>query len=207
MAWQLLVYRLPPESSRARVAVWRQLRRLGALPLQQSVAAVPERDELPTRLDAIQRRIEEEGGRVWRFGLGDLSTEQELALQGEWSALRSQEYAEIVEECDTKFAREVEFELFRGNVTGAEAEEIEADLEKIRTWFARVEARDLFEAPGRSEVQAAIARCEALLEDFVERAYRLETEHGPSLEPPADLPWGEGPSGARNPRREDARGD
>ena len=49
-----------------------------------------------------------------------------------------QEYEEIVEECETKFEREIEFEIFRGNLTAAEAEEIEADLEKIKTWFERV---------------------------------------------------------------------
>ena len=38
----LLVYRLPREPSRHRVAVWRKLRDLGALYLQDGVAALPE---------------------------------------------------------------------------------------------------------------------------------------------------------------------
>lgn len=164
MAWQLLVYRLPSETSRARVAVWRELRPLGALPLQQSVAAVPERGEMPARARASGRveRAAHAGVRGDRGGVRD-----EIRARGR-------------------------VEVFRGNVTSIEAEEVEADLEMIRTWFGRVRARDLFDAPGRAEVEEAIARSEALLQDFVERAYRLETEHGPSLEPAAHVPWGEG---------------
>jgi hypothetical protein len=40
--WVLMVYRLPREPSRHRVAVWRKLRDLGALYLQDGVAALPE---------------------------------------------------------------------------------------------------------------------------------------------------------------------
>jgi len=218
-AWQLLIYRLPSTPSRARVAVWRELRRLGALPLQQSVVVVPELGDLPARLDAVVERALAEDGVVHRFRLADLDAEQQARLRGEWSALRRHEYAEIVEECETKFAREVEFEIFRGNLTGSEAEEIEADLDKLRAWLARVVARDWFGAENRAEAERAVARCERLLEDFVDRVYRAETENGPSLEAPADVPWGTGTGGTgegrvvplheagRPPRAEGGRGD
>lgn len=91
MVWQLLIYRLPANPSRARVAVWRDLRRLGALPLQQSVAAVPELGDLGERLDAIESRIGAEGGSSYRFRLDDLTPEQERGLESEWNGLRSQE--------------------------------------------------------------------------------------------------------------------
>ena len=42
MDWIVLIYRLPTNDSRARVAVWRELRRSGAHHLQQSVVAVPD---------------------------------------------------------------------------------------------------------------------------------------------------------------------
>jgi hypothetical protein len=191
-AWQLFIYRLPSKPSRARVAVWRELRRLGALPLQAGVVAVPELGELPARLDRAARRVADEGGTTYRFRLGDLAAADRARLEDEWTALRRQEYAEIVEECETKFQREVEFEIFRGNLTAGEAEEIEADLEKIRSWLARVVQRDWFGAPNRAQATAAVAHCEELLEDFVERVYRAEVDAGPSLEPPAALPWGTG---------------
>jgi hypothetical protein len=189
--WRLLIYRLPGgESARARVAVWRELRRLGALPLQQGVAAAPELGDLGDRLDGVEARITAEGGTFYRFRLDALSDAERSRLEADWNALREQEYAEIVEECETKFAREIEFEIFRGNLTAGEAEEIEADLDKIKAWYGRIRARDWYQAASRRDAEDAIARSEALLEDFVDRVYRAEAEAGPSLDPPLDLPWG-----------------
>jgi hypothetical protein len=187
----LFIYRLPTQPPRVRVAVWREIRRLGALPLQQGVVVMPAVERLSDRLDEIEQRIEREGGTSYRFALDKLDGAQQSRLQAEWNALREQEYAEIVEECETKFAKEIEFEIFRGNLTGGEAEEIEADLEKIRTWFARVGERDFFGTSGRAEAERAIAAAERLLEDFVERVYRAEElAGGPVLERPLDVPWG-----------------
>lgn len=191
MTWHLFVYRLPNKSSSTRVAVWRELRRVGALPLQQAVVALPEQTQLKQKLDAIAERVRSEGGVVYRFELSDLSEQEQARLREEWNALRTQEFEEIVEECQTKFEREIEFEIFRDNLTAAEAEEIEADLEKIKTWFERVCARDVFAVASRAGAEAAIVKCERLLEDFVQRVYDAETEHGPSLEPPASSEWPE----------------
>jgi len=191
VTWHLFVYRLPTKSSSARVAVWRQLRRIGALPLQQAVVALPDVEPLKESLDAVAERIDAEGGLVYRFRLTDLSSDEEARLRSEWDALRAHEYEEIVEECETKFEREVAFEIYRNNLTAAEAEEIEADLDKVKTWFARVAARDVFEVPARARAEAAIAKCQELLDDFERRVFEAENEHGPSLEPPLDVPWGE----------------
>jgi uncharacterized protein (DUF2267 family) len=189
--WQIFIYRLPTHPSRPRVAVWRELRRLGALPLQQSVAALPERDVLVEALDGIERRVVDEGGAAYRFRLTDLTGEQRDRLEREWNALRAHEYDEIIEECETKFAREVAFELFRNNLTASEAEEIEADLEKIRTWYDRVVARDWFGAPNRQTAAEAIQQCQQLLDDFVERVFLIESAEGPSVARPAPLSHGE----------------
>lgn len=183
--WHLLVYRLPSKPSSARVAVWRDLRRLGALPLQQAAVALPAGHGLEEQLDAVETRIAAESGTSYRFEVA-----ADERLEREWNALRTQEYEEIVEECETKFEREIEFEIFRNNLTASEAEEIEADLEKIRSWFGRVTARDVFGAPSRERAEAAIARCAELLEDFEQRVFQAESEEGPSLAPPAKLPWG-----------------
>jgi hypothetical protein len=190
MIWHLFIYRLPANPSRTRVAVWRELRRLGALPLQQSVVVAPEAGGIAAQLDAVEARILAEEGTVYHYRLTDLSAAEHDRLTAEWNRLRDHEYAEIVEECETKFRREVEFELFRGNLTSSEAEEIEADLEKIRAWLARVRARDVFTAGGRAAAEEAIAECQRLLDGFVEQVFAAEAAQGGlSLELPAALSW------------------
>jgi len=200
MDWELFLYRLPTEPSRARVAVWRELRKLGALPLAQSVGAIPVSDRFVSALDDIEARVEREHGTSYRFPLHP-SPEQQARLEGEWNALRSHEYAEIVEECKTKFLKEIEFELFRGNVTASEAEEIEADLDKIKRWAAQISERDLFDAPGADAVQEAIDTSQAAFDDFLERAYQAEQRSGPQLDAPEDIAWGEMPEQPDGPAR------
>ena len=70
-------------------------------------------------------------------------------------------------------------------------EELEADLDKIRSWFGRVRARDWFDAPNRTKVEVAIAECATRLEDFTTRVFEREAAEGPSLDTPLDIPWGE----------------
>jgi hypothetical protein len=82
--WVLFLYRLPSEPSRPRVAVWRELRRLGALPLSQGVVAVPDLEHYTATLDQVAERIAREGGTYYRFPLGELDGEQRQRLETEW---------------------------------------------------------------------------------------------------------------------------
>src|SRR5262249_62375370 len=100
------------------------------------------------------------------FRLPRMAPGGEAALGQQFRDLSAKQYAEIVEECETKFLKEVESEIFRQNFTFAEAEEIEQDLDKTRRWFARVQERDWFEASGRQQVDEWVARCTDLLDGF-----------------------------------------
>ena len=94
-------------------------------------------------------------------------------------SLRNKEYREIVEECETKFVKEIEFEHFRENYTFEEAEEIGQDLEKIRRWFDRIVARDWFDASGRKDVEVWIERCADLLSEFEHQVYERSPDDVP----------------------------
>ena len=79
-------------------------------------------------------------------GPSRLQPPDEARIIQSFRALRASEYAEIIEECETKFVKEIEFEHFRQNFTYEEAEEIRMEFEKIGMWFQRVEERDWFGA-------------------------------------------------------------
>ncbi|HEY7048833.1 MAG TPA: Chromate resistance protein ChrB [Jatrophihabitantaceae bacterium] len=169
--WLLLIYRVPSESSRARVAVWRDLKRLGGLYVQQAVCVLPDRDEVRENLQRVRERIDELGGSDIFITLTDVEPEVRRTFVNGFRANSAKEYAEIVEECDTKFVKEIEFERFRENYTFEEAEEIRQDLEKLRRWLERVEARDWMDADGRDEARGKVADCESLLEAFEADVY------------------------------------
>jgi DNA-binding transcriptional regulator PaaX len=169
--WLLLIYRPPSTSSRARVAVWRELKRLGALYLQQAVCVLPDRPELRDALGRVRERITELEGSSLFLTLADVDDETRLHFVEGFRTNAAKDYAEIIEECETKFFKEIEFERFRDNYTFEEAEEIRQDLEKLRRWLAKVEARDRFQADGRDLAYARVAECERLLEQFEADVY------------------------------------
>jgi hypothetical protein len=178
--WLLLVYRVPADPSSNRVAVWRELKRIGAHYLQQCVCVLPRRPDLRSAIDSVRERVTRSGGSSNLFEVPWLPPAEEEVLANGFRELIAKQYAEIVEECDTKFVKEIEFEHFRQNYTFAEAEEIEQDLDKIRRWYARVQERDWFAAPGRAEVEARIGRCAELLEGFYVEVHARAAEHAVS---------------------------
>jgi len=170
-SWLLLIYRVPSDSSRGRVAVWRDLKRLGGLYVQQAVCVLPDREDLRESLARLRARIDALGGSSIFLTLRDVDEETRRKFVDGFRANSSKEYAEIIEECDTKFVKEIEFERFRENYTFEEAEEIRQDFEKLRRWLERIEARDWLGAEGRDEARRKVAECEALLEQFEADVY------------------------------------
>ena len=80
----------------------------------------------------------------------------------------------ILEECRTKFVKEIEVERFRENYTEEEAEDIREDLEKFRRWYTRVIEPDWFDAGKRDGVASDLEQCERLLEEFEADVHRRE---------------------------------
>lgn len=172
--WLVLIYRVPTEPASGRVGIWRDLKQMGGLYLQQCVCMLPDRENLRTRLTRVTGRIADLGGEHWLLEIPSMSPQDEDRLISNFRTLRNKEYAEIVEECQTKFLKEIEFEHFRENYTFEEAEEISQDLDKIRRWFQRIIDRDWFGADGRAEVEEWIDRCAGLLAQFEEEVYRRQ---------------------------------
>jgi hypothetical protein len=170
--WLLLIYRVPSQPSRLRVAVWRDLKRLGALYLQQAVCVLPDVSDVRSRLEEVRRRIDEmDGGKTIFLELDSVTDDVRQQLVDGFQANSAKEYAEIVEECETKFFKEIEFERFRENYTFEEAEEIRQDLEKLRRWLAKIESRDWLGADGRSKAHEKVAECERLMDEFEADVY------------------------------------
>ena len=186
LSWRVLIYRVPTEPASKRVAVWRDLKRLGALYLQQCACIFPALPGLNSEVNAIAAKIPALGGETFLLEVPKLQPDDEARIIESFRAQRTSEYAEIIEECETKFVKEIEFEHFRQNYTFEEAEEIEQDLEKIRRWFERVRDRDWFKAERRDEVETWLGKCQGLLARFEEEVYRRNGSDSPSETPSVD---------------------
>jgi hypothetical protein len=58
----LLTYKIPPEPSKKRVAIWRRLKGMGAVYLQSGVCLLPKTDEHVRRLKMLENDITGMGG-------------------------------------------------------------------------------------------------------------------------------------------------
>jgi siroheme synthase (precorrin-2 oxidase/ferrochelatase) len=152
-----------------RVQVWRKLRSLGALYLQQSVCLLPARAEVVREVRRLADRIHHQGGTVRILRMRFADPAEEHAVVEELNAARDAEYAEVLERLPA-LRQELAEETARGRLTYAEVEESDADLERFRTWLAKIAARDYFAAPGGHAAREAVEDAAAELAAFEEAA-------------------------------------
>src|SRR5579862_8273255 len=76
----LLVYRMPAKPTAGRVAVWRNLKKTGAVYLQDSVCVIPDTAPLRRELAPILERIDADGGRYHMLALRTLAAGEEEKL-------------------------------------------------------------------------------------------------------------------------------
>lgn len=79
----LLAYRLPREPSTPRIALWRQLRRLGVGQIADGVVALPLDARTREQFDWLAEEVVEQGGEatVWLAEPGSAAQEHALAVQ------------------------------------------------------------------------------------------------------------------------------
>ena len=144
--WVLLVYRLPREPSRHRVAVWRKLRDLGALYLQDGVAALPEDAVTREQLEWLQLRVREAGGEatLWEARPGTLAEEAELV--GTFRSSREKAYKAIIAEA----------ERLRRKAQMGGGQTLLEQLGKLEREYRVERRRDYFRSPLRGEAAAAL---------------------------------------------------
>lgn len=176
-AW-LLVTVSAGGSSTLRVHSWRKLRSLGAFYIQSSVCLLPKTRETTRATARLASRVRRDGGscRILKIAITDAAEKEEIV--DAFSAERSDEYHEICSRTPA-FEQEIESERARGRATYTEVEESQADLERLQKWLRRVRERDYFQAAGRADAEAAVARCAQLLEAFEAEALAAEVADAP----------------------------
>ncbi|MBI4494983.1 MAG: hypothetical protein HY690_19590 [Chloroflexi bacterium] len=171
--WLLLIYRVPQDPPGRRTYVWRQLKHLGTVYLQQAVAILPDRPEVRAALEALATRVREFEGEVSLLETVSPGREWEQWLLDRFNQARDAEYLELVENLE-RFEDEVARESRKGKFTFAELEDVEADWDKLERWHERIRARDFFAAPGGSSAAEALAHGRVVLETFTAGVYAHE---------------------------------
>jgi len=169
----LLVYRVPSEPTRLRAAVWRRLKSLGAVYLQNSAAVLPAGKSAERALRRLRREILDMQGTAVLLSCTALVGGQDVKAL--FQAARDSEYEEILDKCQD-FHAGLDKEYRAEHFTYGELEENEVELVKLRNWLAKVQARDNFGAPARTAARQALDACEQALEAYAARVYVEEVD-------------------------------
>jgi DNA-binding transcriptional regulator PaaX len=162
--WLILIYQLPREPSRHRVAVWRKLKSLGALYLQDGAAALPEDAVTREQLEWLQLRIREAGGEATLWEALPNTVAEGKSLVEEFRASREAAYRGLIEAVSR---------LQRKAALGLDKASLLEELGKLEREFRAERRRDYFRSPLRDEAAADLrAIRQVLREDAEGERYR-----------------------------------
>ena len=154
--WLILIYQLPREPSRHRVAVWRKLKALGALYLQDGAAALPEDAVTREQLEWLQLRVREAGGEATLWEALPNTVAEGKSLVEEFRASREAAYKDLISAVDR---------LRRKAALGSDAASLLEELGKIERKFRAERRRDYFRSPLRNEAAAALRAVRRVLKE------------------------------------------
>jgi hypothetical protein len=132
--WLLLHYKLPPEPSALRVSVWRKLKRLGAVLVQDAVWALPKDNRTLEQFQWLAAEIVEIGGEAALWDAQPAFSGNEEALVRQFLQQVDDPYAEILKQL-AKHA---------------------PNLEALSRQYQQVRQKDYFRSPLGEQVRAAL---------------------------------------------------
>jgi hypothetical protein len=94
--WLLLVYKIPREPTAGRVYVWRKLKQLGAIAVQDAVWVVPATPRTREQFQWLSAEISELGGDASLFTAQSVFGQQQESLVEQFDAPVREGYGEIL---------------------------------------------------------------------------------------------------------------
>jgi CRISPR/Cas system-associated endoribonuclease Cas2 len=176
--WLLLIYKVAPEPAKKRVALWRKLKAMGAVYLQNGVCLLPKTEEHLRSLKVLENDICDMQGEAVLLETVALNRAQEDKVVSRFKADRDEDYTEFLDKC-ADFDAEIAKEVTAKHFTYAELEENDEDLKKLRNWLEKIKKLDFHGAPLRAQAEAQLAHCEKLLDAYAHQVFEAQDENRP----------------------------
>lgn len=173
--WLLLTYKVPPEPATKRIALWRRLKGMGAIYLQNGVCLLPKTDDHVRRLKMVENDVSGMGGECVILETIALDRTQEEKVVARFKADRDDQYREFLGRC-ADFEAEIAKEIAINKFTYAELEEEDTDLKKLQGWLEKIKKLDFYGATLAEEAAVRLRACEALLDSYAQRVFDAHDE-------------------------------
>ena len=174
--WLLLTYKVPPEPGARRVALWRRVKAMGAVYLQNGVCLLPKSDAHVRQLKMIENEVAEMDGEAVILETVALDKGQEEKVVDRFKADRDEQYREFLGRC-AGFEKEIAKEFSINKFTYAELEEEDTDLKKLQGWLEKIKKLDFYGATLAAEAEERLKACEVLLESYAQRVFEAQDEN------------------------------
>jgi hypothetical protein len=125
MEWLLLVYKIPREPTAGRVYVWRKLKQLGAVAIQDAVWVLPATPRTRENFQWLTAEIAELGGQASLFAAQVVLGVQNESLREQFEASVREAYNEIL----------------------AALKRSKPDLDALSKRYQKVQVKDYFQCP------------------------------------------------------------
>jgi hypothetical protein len=145
----LLAYHLPRQPSTPRITLWRKLRRLGAVQLQDGLVALPLDARTREQLEWLAEEVTDAGGQAGIWLAEPATAAQERALAQRMAAAAAADYQAVVNEAEAAHSLPPGP---RRRTVG-----------RLRRELRRIGSRDHFPPPEREQARTAVAALAATL--------------------------------------------
>jgi len=146
--WLLLMYGLPAKKGAARVNLWRQLKKCGALSLKTSAYLLPDKPEYHERLQWLAQQVRDGGGEATIIHVTEIEGLRDEDIVRQFNEARAVDYDELLPALTQLIAqnRKRPGESFR------------VDLEKLARQFEEIRKIDFFDCPRAQDAQMLLKR-------------------------------------------------
>jgi hypothetical protein len=159
-SWLLLLFSLPTNRNTERVAVWRRLKKMGAVQIKTSTYLLPDEAAQYEQFQWLAQQIRDYGGDATLVRAQEIEGLSKEKLIGIFNDARAKDYAEL-----RKSLRE-----FIGRRKKMDAEAAAAELERLTRQFREIREVDFFDSARGHEVAMLLRRAEG-----PKRSRQLET--------------------------------
>ena len=149
-SWLLLLFSLPTNRNTERVAVWRRLKKIGAMQIKTSTYLLPDAPAQYEQFQWLAQQIRDYGGDstlVRAQEIEGLNKEKVVAMFNE---VRAKDYGQLRKALQGFIARRKRMD----------AEEAVSELERLTRQFREIRAVDFFDSPRGHDVAMLLRRAE-----------------------------------------------
>src|SRR5207244_1923607 len=149
-SWLLLLFSLPTNRNTERVAVWRRLRKMGAVQIKTSTYLLPDEPAQHEQFQWLAKQIRDYGGDSTLVRANEIEVLSREKVVSLFNAARDQEY----------IALRKELQVCIKHRKKADAQLAAAELERLTKRFRELRQIDFFDSPRGHEVEMLLRRVE-----------------------------------------------